>query len=98
MRLSEAQKEEIIRILRNRVDDEAEIFIYGSRLNDTARGGDIDIYIELTHQLSALNQAKIEIEFETLLGVPVDLLVPSRQRPRTAFHQIAKHHAVKIWP
>lgn len=98
MRLSEAQKKEIVRTLRSRVGDEAEIFIYGSRLNDAARGGDIDLYIELTDPLSALDQAKIQMELETLLGLPVDLLVHSRQRPRTAFHQIAKHHAVKIWP
>ncbi|MEW6037348.1 MAG: nucleotidyltransferase domain-containing protein [Pseudomonadota bacterium] len=98
MRLSEAQKKEIIRILRGRIGDDAEIFIYGSRLNEAARGGDIDIYIELSCPLSALDQAKIQLELETRLGLPVDLLVHFRQHPMTAFHEIAKHQAVKIWP
>ena len=46
MRLSETQVYSITHILRQYFGANSEIRLFGSRLDDRARGGDIDLYIE----------------------------------------------------
>ncbi len=44
MRLAEREKGEILAAIR-RFDADARVFLFGSRANDTKRGGDIDLLI-----------------------------------------------------
>ncbi len=44
MRLSSEEKEILKRTLK-KLDDKAEIYLFGSRVNDKERGGDIDLLI-----------------------------------------------------
>ena len=46
MRLSDEQKRIIREEVTNAFGPEAEVRLFGSRLDDTRRGGDIDLYIE----------------------------------------------------
>lgn len=72
--------------------------IFGSRLKDEARGGDVDILVESDQQLGRIEQAKIKMELEQRLGLPVDLLIRSRKTKPTPFQLIARAYAVRLDP
>jgi predicted nucleotidyltransferase len=69
--------------------DGADVYLFGSRLNDRARGGDVDILIEAGQRLPRIEQARIKMELERALGLPVDILVHVRDTEPTPFQTIA---------
>jgi len=76
MRLSQKERREIKSIL-SQIFGEATIYIFGSRLDDTRRGGDIDIFVQLkkpTENLRA-KRAKAQLLLEEKLLKPVDILI-----------------------
>jgi len=44
--------------------EDAKIILFGSRVDDTKKGGDIDIFIETKHQVSLKQQIKILTDLE----------------------------------
>ena len=53
---------------------EAKIYLFGSRTNDTKRGGDIDLYIVATRQ-DYRSKITIQAKLERRLGKPVDMVL-----------------------
>jgi len=45
MRISEIEKSTIIQESRKNFGEDTEVFLFGSRVNDYAKGGDIDLLI-----------------------------------------------------
>ncbi len=59
MRLTETQRQILVSAIWGR-DPQAEIYLYGSRANDEARGGDIDLLvIKLTSEVAAFGRALV---------------------------------------
>jgi predicted nucleotidyltransferase len=50
MRLSSSQVSIICEIAKKNFGTETHVWLFGSRVNDQAKGGDIDLYIEPQHQ------------------------------------------------
>ncbi len=61
MRLREKEKKIILKAIRH-IDPEARIFLFGSRVDDTRRGGDIDILI-LTEKMTYDDKLAVKKEF-----------------------------------
>lgn len=57
MRLSEQQRTEIVSAVRQAFGSDSRVWLFGSRIDDTARGGDIDLYVE-----SAISDAEQVVE------------------------------------
>lgn len=91
MRLSADDITIIRSLVQGRFGADAGIWLFGSRLDDAARGGDIDLYIEpaspVRDNLFLARQA-LRRELERRLRQPVDLVVNSG-RP-TAFMRQAR--------
>ena len=66
------------------------------RLNDQAKGGDIDLLIESDLSLSLIQRAKIKMELESKLGLPVDIVSKSRGNVATAFQIIAQYNSAQL--
>ena len=46
MRLTEAQRQSIKSVVTRVIGEASRVWLFGSRVNDAKRGGDIDLYVE----------------------------------------------------
>jgi len=90
MRLS---KEEIAIIKSTLLDifGEIDIYIFGSRLNDSIRGGDIDIFIVQKEESKDLRnkRAKAKFYLEERLLKPIDIVI------HKDFNRVIEQEALK---
>lgn len=92
MRLTEKQIEAIRQLARQLVGQDARVRVFGSRLDDAARGGDLDLMLELTEEVS--NPALIAARMSALVsrvmhGRKVDVLLSAPNLMRLPIHDIA---------
>jgi predicted nucleotidyltransferase len=88
MRLSQAQRETLRRQVTAFLGNGAELFLYGSRLDDGRRGGDVDLLVRTTEPVDALDQAKLQMKLEEALELPVDLLFVAKGEETTHFKRM----------
>jgi predicted nucleotidyltransferase len=96
MRLSTAQTRQITHTVRHLAGATAEVYLFGSRLDDNARGGDIDLLIESATPLGLLQRARIKMELEARLSLPVDIAEHVRDTPATPFQTLARARATRL--
>jgi predicted nucleotidyltransferase len=74
MRLPDTEKDAIVRAVQA-VDPEAKVYLFGSRTDDTKRGGDIDVLI-LSRTITLEDKLDIKASiFETIEEQKIDLIV-----------------------
>lgn len=96
MRLTTKHIQIINQVVSRVISDTVGVYLFGSRLNDQARGGDIDILLAVDRRISRIEQGKIKMELEQMLGLPVDILVHVRNTEPTPFQTIAYAHAERL--
>lgn len=96
MRLNNEQIAAIVEAVADLGASDAEVFLFGSRVSDEARGGDVDLLIETEARLSVLERARVKAALEARLGLPVDLIAVARHGTRTPFERIAQAGAVRL--
>lgn len=96
MRLTQEQIRRITQTVSRLAGGTADVFLFGSRLDDRARGGDVDILIETDAPLTLIERAQIKMELEAGLGLPVDIVARARSAPPTPFHTIARAKAARL--
>ncbi|MDD4914337.1 MAG: nucleotidyltransferase domain-containing protein [Methylococcales bacterium] len=96
MRLTKQQTDIIVQTVARLAGTGAAVHLFGSRLNDEARGGDIDLLIESDTKLSLLERAKIKMELESQLGLPVDIISKAFGASATAFQNIALSQSTRL--
>lgn len=78
MRLSPEDIGTIRRLVQARFGADVGIWLFGSRLDDAARGGDVDLYVEperLPDENLLLARQALRRDLERQLRLPVDLLI-----------------------
>lgn len=96
MRLTQQQTHLITQAIYRLAGEHARVFLFGSRLNDKAMGGDVDILIETETPLSLIERAKIKMQLESELDLPVDVIAQTRNVTPTPFQTIARKHALML--
>jgi len=96
MRLSPEQTRNILTTVARWAGDSATVFLFGSRLDDKLRGGDVDLLIETDEPLPLMKRARIKMNLESALGLPVDIISQCRQDKPKPFQQIARTHAQQL--
>lgn len=96
MRLTKQQTVIITQTVSRLAGTGALVHLFGSRLNDQAKGGDIDLFIESDSPLSLIHRAKIKMELESQLGLPVDIVSKTRDTVATPFQTIAQSNSAQL--
>jgi predicted nucleotidyltransferase len=92
MRLNDHQIQAILQLARQIAGDRTRVRIFGSRLDDTMRGGDIDLMLELPEPVEnpALMAARMSAKVSRAMhGRKVDVLLSAPNLKRLPIHDIA---------
>ncbi len=98
MRLTHAQIDAIQSTAQAVLGQDAQVWLYGSRLDDHRKGGDVDLLIEISQKVSIMRRAKIKYQVEAALQLPVDILMVQTGQTASAFETIARARAVPLTP
>lgn len=97
MRLSDAERDTIREAVLSE-DPSATVYLFGSRTDDTAKGGDIDLYLE-TGIETGLLQLKSRLLNRLWKGLGpqrIDLLIHRRGQPMTPFEAEVCRSGVRL--
>lgn len=102
VRLSEQDKAGLLETLETELTKcgGGQVWLFGSRVNMAAKGGDIDLYLELNQPIENKMAFSIHlsIALEKKLGErKIDLVIKAPNTPDSALHQIAKQRGVLLW-
>lgn len=99
MRLSESERVIVCAAVARRFGPQAQVLLFGSRVDDSRRGGDIDLLVEVPHPVDdPLEQALgLEVDLMRELGerrIDVLLAYPGcRERP---IHRVARSSGLRL--
>jgi hypothetical protein len=92
MRLTERQAHDIVQLAHQLVSEQVRVHLFGSRLDDKARGGDLDLMLEVPEPIDnpALVAARFAAKVTRLMqGRRVDVLLSAPNLKRLPIHDIA---------
>ncbi len=95
MRLTPDQTQAIRQAIQRHMGKNARIWLFGSRVNDNRRGGDVDLYVEPETAPDLTTRLRCKGELADALDLNVDLIVqqPDRDLP---IYRIAKRSGVPL--
>ena len=100
MRLSKKQIETIKSGAAEVFGEAAQVFLFGSRVNDTQRGGDIDLYVELpemTEEHKRALESRFWIRLQRTLGEQkIDVVTHVQGTPMRPIDQQARATGVLL--
>ena len=99
MRLTEHQIQAIRQLVHKVAGEQARVRVFGSRLDDTAHGGDVDLMLELPKSVD--NPALMAAQMSALVsramhGRKVDVLLSAPNLKRMPIHDIAFKEGVLL--
>jgi predicted nucleotidyltransferase len=89
MRLTEQQVDSI-RSLLYKADPNGKIYLFGSQVDDTRRGGDIDLFFETSIKIAYRTQLLLQYRLGVECDTNVDLLVKEPGDLEQPFFSIAR--------
>jgi len=97
MRLNDKMREIIKAEVTNQLGPDAVVRLFGSRVDDTQRGGDIDLLVESKQSLEHRIQAECKLAarlFIRLGGRKVDVIIKDPTMPSQLVHEQAITHGI----
>ena len=93
MRLTLDQTRIILHGVRQQFGDQAQVKLFGSRLDDLAHGGDVDLLVESEQAPTLRQRALATMALEQALNLPVDIVATQSGTTGSAFVRIARSKA-----
>ena len=78
MRLSATQTQTILHCVRQQFGADAAVMLFGSRLDDAARGGDVDLLVESQSPPTLRQRSLAKMALERALNLSVDIVAMQR--------------------
>ena len=75
MRLTPAQIETIKSTAQAVLGEGVQVTLFGSRVDDTLKGGDVDLYVETEQPIELMQKIRCKVTLQDQLDLPVDLIV-----------------------
>ena len=85
-----------LRTIIGELDPSGSIYLYGSRTDDSRRGGDIDVFLQASRVIDMKTRLRTQYRLEQACNTHVDLLVKNPQQPMQAIHQIAIEQGILL--
>lgn len=99
MRLTTDQIQTIISVTKHRFGKNAKVFLFGSRVDDSKKGGDIDLLIsnkEKSH-LTLKNKLLFLIDVKTRIGdQKIDLVYDTKEKYNNIFLNSIKQQSIEL--
>lgn len=89
MRLTRSQRETIVSCVHEFAGGEIKVRVFGSRLDDSRRGGDLDLLLISDDSIPLLARAELKQALEARLQLPVDIVTYAQGSEPTPFQAIA---------
>lgn len=100
MRLTETQVTLIKQTVHDCFGPDASVTLFGSRVDDNARGGDIDLLIELTklpaNPASEVARFVAKLQTSQLGDQRIDVILHDRQAPMSPIQEIAQANGIPL--
>ncbi|MCH4813322.1 nucleotidyltransferase family protein [Vreelandella neptunia] len=96
MRLTQTQRTIILSSVRTFIGTAASVHVFGSRLDDTKRGGDLDLLLISQTAIPLLACAELKMALEERLQLPVDIVTYVSTAAPSPFQAIALAHSLPI--
>ncbi|MBM7072118.1 nucleotidyltransferase domain-containing protein [Shewanella sp. 202IG2-18] len=98
MRLTESTVDAIIELARKHFHDDVDIYLFGSRVDDSKHGGDIDLYIASS---SVSEPVRSKLAFKVALcniigEQKVDVVFHDKNLMLKPIHEIALSEGIKL--
>ena len=78
---------------------DAQVWLFGSRIDDSARGGDIDLYVQTNQVLSnrVSVACQISAQIQQKIGLQkIDVVLKDANTPAAPIHQVAQEQGVRL--
>lgn len=98
MRLTRDQIMTILETTHDVIGDDARVIVFGSRLDDNRRGGDLDLLVETATRMPLLLCAELKMRLENALHMPVDIVARARDESPSAFQTLAITNGTELEP
>lgn len=95
MRLTPLERAAIKSVL-SQYDPQGKVYLFGSRADDSRRGGDIDLLFETDRPLTLKQELQARYKLELACDTRVDLLVKSKACKPEPIHEIALRQGVEL--
>jgi len=99
MRLTKEQISIIKALVSQHFDDDTDVILFGSRVDDTARGGDIDLYIETncSAEQELSNKMALYAGLQKKLGEQrIDIVIHRTDSPLQPVHEQARRTGIQL--
>jgi len=95
MRLNKNEIETIVNAVTSRFTPDARIYLFGSRINDDAKGGDIDLLVDLPEQDGDMVRHSCQAIADIQMAIgeqKIDLIIRHpNSTDRAIFHEALTH-------
>lgn len=100
MRLSQFEIETITKLVQKHFGEEAQVFLFGSRVDDQKKGGDIDLFVKNSDKSRLNLEAKINflVDLKSIIGdQKIDLVFDNANtRLKTSFYHSIMQHKLQL--
>ncbi|MFT5722658.1 MAG: putative nucleotidyltransferase [Motiliproteus sp.] len=99
MRITTDQQAFILIQVKDTFGDEAQVLLFGSRVDDTASGGDVDLLVEVPSPVDhpALQSSRLAARISRYMqGRKIDVVVDAPNLDHLAIHAVAKRTGVRL--
>ncbi len=101
VRISNQDKQSIITTFKQIFGDQAKLYLFGSRVDDAKRGGDLDLYIKLPAPINSDEKLNKKITFITKLNLllgdqKIDVVINDTSDEKLIY-RVAEIEGIKLW-
>lgn len=97
MRLTDFEIEAIKKCAKEHIK-EGKVYLFGSRVDNSKKGGDIDLYIQLSRKPDFLMKVDFLVCLKNIIGEQkIDVIIDYPGKEKKLIYDIAKKEGILLW-